>query len=39
MWREFQYEQWYDRGQKPAISTNKEDLEKYEILKREAGVK
>jgi hypothetical protein len=38
MWNDFQYENWFDRGQSPTISNRKADLEKFERLKREAGV-
>jgi len=37
MWKDFQYENWFDRGQAPSISNSKSDFEEFERLKREAG--
>jgi hypothetical protein len=38
MWKDLQYEKWFDRGQSDT-STKEDDLEKFERLKKEAGVK
>jgi hypothetical protein len=37
MWKELQWEHWYDRGQHPDVSTAEDDLKKFERLKKEAG--
>ena len=39
MWKDLQYEHWYDRGQHSDLSTKEDDLAKFKRLQKEAGVK